>query len=86
MCFGTAVVMVRVNVLNQFDMDAGKIVTGAMRGTSRVRLMAELGWEDMKTRRAIHKLICYLKIVNNLSPSYLKDSLPPRLESVRELN
>ena len=34
-----------------------------MRGTSRVRLMAELGWEEMKLRRAIHELICYFKIV-----------------------
>ena len=33
----------------------------------------------MKARRAIHKVIYYFKIVNNLSPSYLKDLLPPRV-------
>ena len=45
MCFETAVVMVRVNFLNQFNM---KLVTFAMRRTRRVRLIAEMGWEEMK--------------------------------------
>ena len=65
-------------LLESVQYEAGKVVTGAMKGTIRVRLMAELGWEDMKIRRAIHKLVCYFKIVNNLSPSYLKDVLPLR--------
>lgn len=56
--------------------EAAKIVTGAMKGTSKHRLMQEIGWEDLKTRRAIHKLLLYFKIVNNLCPSYLVDLLP----------
>ena len=28
--------------------------------------MQETGWKDMKIRRAIHKLLLYFKIVNNL--------------------
>ena len=39
-------------------------------------VMQEIGWEDLKTRRAIHKLLLYFKIVNNLCPSYLVDLLP----------
>ena len=50
-----------------------------MKGTSRQRLMSELGWEELKTRRAIHKLTLYFKIVNNLTPQYLRDFLPPRV-------
>ena len=56
--------------------EAAKIVTGAMKGTSRHRLLQEIGWEDLKTRRAIHKLLLYFKIVNNVCPSYLVDLLP----------
>ena len=44
-----------------------------MKGTSRRSLMHEIGWEDMKTRRSIHNLIFYFKIVNNLTPNYLKE-------------
>ena len=46
-----------------------------MKGTSKHRLMQEIGWEDLKTRRDIHKLL-YFKIVNNLYPSYLTNLLP----------
>ena len=66
-------------LLESVQCEAGKVVTGAMRGTSRICLMAELGWEEMKVRRDIHKLICYFKKVNDLSPSYLKDLLPARV-------
>ena len=38
--------------------------------------MKEVGWESMSTRRKIHKLTLYYKIVNNCSPSYLSDLLP----------
>ena len=44
-----------------------------MKGTSKHRLMQEVEWERMSTRRKIHKLILYFKIVNNLSPIYLKN-------------
>ena len=67
------------DLLDSVQYEAGKIVTGAMKGTSRQRLMCELGWEELKTRRAIHKLTLYFKIVNNLTPQYLRDFLPPRV-------
>ena len=39
--------------------EAGKIVTGAMKGSSKARLLAEMGWEEMKTRRLMRKLALY---------------------------
>ena len=60
MCFGTAVLMGNANFFNRFSVKPGKS-SQAMRGTSRIRIMAELGWEEMKVRRDIHKLNCYLK-------------------------
>jgi hypothetical protein len=35
-------------VLEFVQYEAAKIVTGAMKGTSRHSLMQEIGWEDMK--------------------------------------
>ena len=55
--------------------EAAKIVTGAIKGTSKHRLALELGWEEMRSRRAVHKVILYYKIVNNLCPNYLKNLL-----------
>ena len=60
------------HLLEHAQYESAKIVFGA----NRHRLMEELGWEDLKTRRAIHKLLLYFKIVNNFCPSYLVDLLP----------
>ena len=59
--------------------EAGKVAKGAIRGMSRIRKIANLGWEEMNIRCDIHKLICYFKIVNYLNPSYLNDLLPSRV-------
>ena len=64
------------DLLEHAHYEAAKIVTGAMKGTNKHGLMQELGWEDLKTRRAIYKLLLYFKIVNNFCPSYLVDLLP----------
>ena len=47
------------DLLDSVQYEAGKIVTGAMKGTSGQRLMCKLGWEELKTRRAIQKLTLY---------------------------
>lgn len=37
-----------------------KIVTRAIKGNSKYHLRQENVWEDIKTKRAIHKLSCYI--------------------------
>ena len=44
--------------------------------------MQEIGWKYMKTRRSIHKLTLYFKIVKNLVPNYLKKLLPSQLSEL----
>ena len=63
------------DLLEFVQYEAAKIVTGAMKGTSRRSLLRETGWEDLKTRRSIHKLKFYFKTVNNLTPNYLRELL-----------
>jgi hypothetical protein len=65
------------NLLEGIQNESARIVTGAMKGTNRVRLLNELCWEDLKTRRFLHKLLLLYKIINCLTPSYLRDLLPP---------
>lgn len=55
------------------------IVSGALKGTNRLRLLEELGWDDLKTRRRLHKLFLFYKIVAGLSPSFLRDLLPSKV-------
>ena len=71
------------DLLDFVQYEEGKIVTVAMKRTSRQRLMSELGREELNTKRAVHKLTLYFKIVNNLAPHYLKTSYLPAL--AREL-
>jgi hypothetical protein len=56
------------------------VVSGAIRGICRSRVLEDLAWEDMKTRRLVHKLILYFEIVNNHVPEYLSNLLPQTVE------
>ena len=50
-------------LLEPVQYEAAKVVTGSMWGTSRQALLIELGWDDLKTRRLIHKVIYILKLL-----------------------
>jgi hypothetical protein len=60
------------DLIESVQYESARVVTGPMRGTSRSRLSDELAWEDMNTRRSMHKLVLYYKIVNNLTPSFIR--------------
>ena len=55
---------------------AARVVTGAMRSTSRSRLLHDVAWEEMKIRRKLHKLVFYFMIKSRLVPSYLSQLIP----------
>ena len=63
------------DLLESVQYEFAKVGTGAMKGTGRQRLLEELAWESLKTRRSVHKLVLFFKIVNDLTPSYLSDLL-----------
>ena len=58
------------NLLEGIQNESARIVTAAMKGTNRVRLLNELCGEDLKTRRFLHKLSLLYKIINCLIPSF----------------
>ena len=57
---------------------AARVITGTWKGTSMNKLYDELGWESMSDRRWSRRLIHFFKIHIDLTPSYLRDTLPPK--------
>ena len=57
---------------------AALLISGTWKGTSRNKLYNELGWESLTDRRWCRRLINFYKIHNGVTPSYLRDNLPPK--------
>ena len=55
---------------------AALAVTGTWRGTSREKLYCEVGWESLHARRWSRRLFMLYKIINNLLPEYISESIP----------
>ena len=60
---------------------AALTVTGTWSGTSSDKLYAELSWETLSARRWSRRLTLFYKIINNLTPLYTKEPLPPLHQS-----
>ena len=56
---------------------AALAVTGAWKGTSRVKIYNELGWEALSYRRSYRRILQLHKILDKKTPSYLYNKLPP---------
>ena len=52
-------------------------ITGTWQGSNRLKLYEELEWETLSDRRWCRCILQIHKIKNNLTPSYLRDDLPP---------
>ena len=63
-------------VLESIQYEAARLVTGAIKGTNRQSLLEELGWVPLKTRRYVHKISMFYKMMNNLVPNYLSSLIP----------
>ena len=63
--------------LESVQYSAALAVTGTWRGTSREKLYAELGWESLNSRRWSRRLTLFYKIINDLTPWYTKEPIPP---------
>ena len=64
------------SALENLQMRAAQIVTGAKRHTSHTLLYRETGWATLQTRRHMHKLTLLHDIVNKNAPKYLIDLIP----------
>ena len=67
--------------LESVQYSAALAVTGMWRGTSREKLYIDLGWESLSSRRWSRRLTLFYKFLNNLSPEYTVDPIPPLHQS-----
>ena len=65
---------------------AARIVTGAIKGTRHKNLYDETGWETLEKRQEIHQLKLFHKMVHNCAPTYLNDKVPPEVASTSAYN
>ena len=61
-------------------------ITGTWQGSNRSKLYEELGWESLSDRRWCRRILQIHKIKNNMSPSYIKDKLPPNRRPLYRFN
>ena len=62
--------------VEQIQYKAALAITGAWRGSSRVKIYEKLGWETLSDRRNLRRILQMHKILNNDTPPYLKACLP----------
>ena len=65
-----------MEIVEKVQYQAALAVSGAWKGTSRVKLYAELGWESLSDRRMTRRLLLLHKIIDKKSPAYLFEKLP----------
>ena len=71
-----------MQLLESVQYQAALIVTGCWKGSSRVKLYADLGWESLSDRRHFRRLSMFYRIKNGLSPPYLAERVrdtPPNI-------
>ena len=68
-----------MNTLERIQYHSALAITGAWKGSSMNKIYDELGWESLTDRRYCRRLFQFYKIENNLTPSYMKEHLPPKI-------
>ena len=66
----------QMNRLESIQYQAALAVSGAWKGTNRVKIYAELGWETLDHRRIFRRLTQFYKIMTGLTPDYLRIPIP----------
>ena len=64
--------------LERLQNRSARLVTNALQRTSTAKLRLELGWDTLKTRRKIHRLLLYEQIKSSTSniPDYMRNMIP----------
>ena len=68
----------QMEALERIQYQAALAVSGAWKGTNTDKIYEELGWETLDMRRWFRRLTMFYKIMNNLTPEYLRDPVPLR--------
>ena len=72
--------------LDAIPIEAARTITGATKLCSIDKLLSELAWETLQSRREKHELVIFYKIMNGLTPDYLRDLVPPLVQEASNYN
>jgi hypothetical protein len=72
--------------LEKVQLEAARIVTGLPSFASIHSIYIETGWEKLKTRREVRKLVLFYKIVNGQVPDYLTELVPSTVADTNNYN
>jgi hypothetical protein len=67
--------------LEKLQLDAARIVTGLPIFTKTDKLYSETGWTTLSSRRYNRKLQLFYNIKNGHAPNYLRELIPPTVQS-----
>ena len=76
----------QADILEKLNLDALRTVCGAVRGTSHQKIYRETSCHPLYHRRYVHKMTLFYKMVNNITPSYLSNLVPPRVSETVDYN
>ena len=76
-CLWAGTYETELSKLDNVQVEAMRIVTGATAGSNINALCQETGWQLLSERRYIHSLSMLYKIINGEAPVYLSALLPP---------
>ena len=62
-------------LIESVQYEAARIITGLRKGTSRVKLYSELGWDSLQNRRKKQKLILMFKALQGELPNYMTENI-----------
>jgi len=67
-----------IDLIENVQLRAAKIVSGAINKTSRELIYKELGWDSLEERRLKQRLLMMFKITHNDAPEYLQNTIENR--------
>jgi hypothetical protein len=72
--------------LENVQRQAALVCSQAYRHTSHRLLLEDMGLELLATRRNCHKLVMFFKMVNNMTPEYLRNIVPQQVGHITNYN
>jgi len=65
-----------MQIIERVQYQAALAITGTWQGTNKSKLYEEIGLESLSDRRSSNRVLQIFKIMNNLTPEYLREKLP----------
>ena len=73
-------------LIEKIQTEAGRVVTGATKSCSANKILNDLGWETLYSRRYKHRLITFFKMTRGIAPQYLNELVPQRVHQASGRN